>query len=140
MVETLENSGYSPDQIHINVYTNTVLSDSIKNKFNKSPFCTIHSSVSQDKVFELQKEADVLLFLESLANDDLTARLSFSTKITDYFTAGKCIWAIGNSDLGPIEYLRSENAGIVSCNANEIATSLSQIIDDKDCITDYARR
>ena len=140
LVETLEKSGYKSDQIHINVYTNTILSNVLIRRFDESPYCTIHSAVPQDEVFRLQQEADILLFLESLSDKDLTARLSFSTKLTDYFAAGKCIWAIGNSGLGPIEYLRSENAGIVSCNIEEIADALSQIINDKNCISDYAQK
>lgn len=140
LVETLEKSGYKPDQIHVDVYTNTILPNVLKRRFGESPYCTIHSSVPQDEVLRMQQEADILLFLESLSDDNLTARLSFSTKLTDYFAAGKCIWAIGNSDLGPIEYLRSENAGIVSCNINEISDALSQMINDKNCISDYARK
>ena len=140
ILEILERREYQPSQIQINIYTNSILSDKLKERLDKSPFCKIHPPVSQKEVFELQKEADVLLFLESLSNKDLTARLSFSTKLTDYFAAGKCIWAIGNNDLGPIEYIRSETAGIVSCNMKEITTAISEIIDNTKCISDFARK
>lgn len=140
IIDVLEKGNYSPDELQINVYTNSDLSSEIKNRLETSGFCHMHPPVPQSKVFELQSKADVLLFLESMSNEDLTARLSFSTKLTDYFAAGKCIWAIGNHDLGPIAYIRSETAGIVSCNMKEIATAISEIIDNTKCISDFARK
>ena len=66
-------------------------------------------------------------FAESLSDSNLTARLSFSTKLTDYFSAGRCIWAVGHEDLGPVSYIKEENAGIVSTNTQEIHDALMKL-------------
>ncbi|MCQ2076699.1 MAG: glycosyltransferase [Bacteroidaceae bacterium] len=124
----------------LDIYTNTQLSEDKKAKIAVEGCCNLHDPVPQSEVAALQKQADVLLFAESLSDRDLTARLSFSTKLTDYFAAGKCIWAVGNSDLGPISYINSEDAGLVSTNIKEIRDTLEKMVSDKNLISDYARK
>lgn len=124
----------------LDIYTNTQLSEDKKAKIAVESCCNLHDPVPQSEVAALQKNADVLLFAESLSDRDLTARLSFSTKLTDYFAAGKCIWAVGNSDLGPISYINSEDAGLVSTNIKEIRDTLEKMVSDKKLIIDYARK
>lgn len=138
IVDVLEKGNYSPDDLQINVYTNSDLSSEIKNRLETSGFCHIHPPVPQYKVFELQSKADVLLFLESMSNEDLTARLSFSTKLTDYFAAGKCIWAVGNDDLGPMSYLRDQSAGVVCGSDSEIVKAVDSLISNSQFVKEYA--
>ena len=138
IVDVLEKGNYSPDDLQINVYTNSDLPSDIKNRLEASGFCHIHPPVPQSKVFELQSKADVLLFLESLSNEDLTARLSFSTKLTDYFAAGKCIWAVGNDDLGPMSYLRDQSAGVVCGSDSEIVKAVDSLIANPQFVKEYA--
>ena len=138
IVDVLEKGKYNPDDLQINVYTNSELSSEIKSRLETSGFCHIHPPVPQTEVFELQKQADVLLFLESLSNVDLTARLSFSTKLTDYFAAGKCIWAVGNDDLGPMSYLRDQSAGVVCGCDTEISKAVDTLIANPQLVKDYA--
>lgn len=124
----------------LDIYTNTPLSEDKKAKIAVEGCCNLHDPVPQSEVAALQKKADVLLFAESLSDRDLTARLSFSTKLTDYFAAGKCIWAVGNSDLGPIEYLRNEEAGLVSTDIDSIQSVISVMINNIDIIGEYAKK
>ncbi len=138
IIDVLEKGNYSPDDLQINVYTNSDLSSEIKNRLETSGFCHIHPPVPQSKVFELQSKADVLLFLESMSNEDLTARLSFSTKLTDYFAAGKCIWAVGNDDLGPMSYLRDQSAGVVCGSDSEIVKAVDSLISNPQFVKEYA--
>lgn len=126
-------------KIILDVYTQTVLSDKIRQRIDIPGCCVLHAPIPQTEVIRLQKESDVLLFVESLSNRDLTARLSFSTKLTDYFAAGKCVWGVGNSDLGPINYIKTENAGFVSTNDNEIKEVLKEIIRNPAIICEKAR-
>lgn len=126
-------------KVILDVYTQTILSDKLRKQINIPGCCVLHEPVPQPEVASLQKEADVLLFAESLSDRDLTARLSFSTKLTDYFAAGKCIWGVGNSDLGPIDYLRSENAGFVSTNDEEIKQVLNEIVSNPTLVCEKAK-
>lgn len=126
--------------IELHLYTSTQLSSEKRKAIECCRSCVIHDPVPQAEVLELQKEADILLFAESLSGRKLTARLSFSTKLTDYFAAGKCIWAVGNSDLGPISYLKDEDAGIVSSTSDSISKTLSKLISDRSLIEEYSRK
>ena len=79
-------------KIVLDVYTQTQIE---KNEIEQlTPQVRIHDPVTTEKVLELQQNADILLFAEALSGSQrLIARLSFSTKLTDYFRSGKYyIW------------------------------------------------
>lgn len=138
VVDSIREVNKHGQQIVLDIYTNTILSPEMEKRINVSGCCNLHDPIPQNEVFKLQAEADVLLFAESLSDKSKTARLSFSTKLTDYFSAGKCVWGVGNADLGPIDYLRTENAGLVSTNKEEINDCLYELINNKNIIREYA--
>jgi len=127
-------------KVVLDVYTDTLLTGDVKKRIEASTGCRIHGFVPQQEVIEKQRQADVLLFVEALSSRDMSARLSFSTKLTDYLSAGKCIWAVGNKDLAPIEYLRENDAAVVSTEKKEVLSQLRKIIDDKEIIPYYAQK
>ena len=123
-------------KIVLDVYTGTFLDDNSKSGIC-SPFCKIHEPISQQEVLKLQKEADILLFLEDIDGKDAkVARLSFSTKITDYLSSGKCILAVGNCDIAPIEYFKENDCALVASNKEEIVKALSL---DEETLNYYAK-
>lgn len=124
----------------LQIYTNTELSQEMKERICVGGCCEIKGFVPQDEAIRIQKEADVLLYAEGLSNTNLTARLSFSTKMTDYLASGNCIWAVGNKDLAPIEYLKNEGAGIVSTDRETIVSALSEMASNPASILSYAER
>lgn len=138
LVSIINELAVSDNEIKIQLYTNTELNEKMRAKLTKSGVCELKTFVPQSQVFEIQQNADVLLFVESLSGDNLLARLSFSTKLTDYFSAGKCILAIGNNELAPIEYLKEENAGIVCTNKEEIIKAINMLVNSPNIINDYA--
>ena len=138
VVDSIREVNKHGQKIVLDIYTNTVLSPEMEKRINVPGCCNLHDPIPQHEVFRKQAEADVLLFAESLSDKSKTARLSFSTKLTDYFSAGKCVWGVGNADLGPIDYLRTENAGLVSTNKEEINNSLYKLINNRDIIRVYA--
>lgn len=125
------------DKFYLDIYTNTQLSPKDLDDLNSRVSC-VHAAVQQKEVLELQKQSDILLFVESLAEDNKIARLSFSTKITDYYSAGRCILAIGNQDLAPIELMKEENSAIVACSIVELQKKIEEI--DNDTIAIYANK
>ena len=136
-IQTINSDGI---KVILDIYTTTDLSAKRREQLEIPGCCVLHPPVPQNKVFELQRQADVLIFPESLDCRNLSARLSFSTKLTDYFSAGKCIWAIGNADLGPIDYIRTEDAGLVSSDESSIQETLKLIVNNPDIITEFARK
>ena len=140
IVDAIRIVNREKQRVILDVYSGTPLSSKIRARINVPGACNLKGFVPQKKVFEEQQKADVLLFVESLSKQDMSARLSFSTKITDYLSAGKCIWAVGNGDLAPIDYLKEEDAAIVSFTKESILTSLKSIIDNKKRILTYAKK
>lgn len=140
VVEAIQELNKYGQRVVLEIYTQTNLSSKIYQKINVPGCCSIFDPIPQNEVLVKQSEADILLFVESLSGKCKTARLSFSTKLTDYFSAGKCIWAIGHEDLGPIDYLQREDAGLVSTDKKSIRETLNQIINHKELITEYAEK
>lgn len=140
VVEAIKEINKDGQKIVLEIYTNTILNPKIRKRIAVEGCCIIHPPVPQSEVKDIQLNADVLLFLEALSDRDLTARLSFSTKLTDYFAAGKCIWAVGNKDLGPISYIQSEDAGIVSTDDKSIYDGLKKLATIPGMITEYASK
>ena len=98
-------------------------------------------SIPQSEVAGVQAKADILLFAEAISGkSSLTARLSFSTKITDYFKSGRCIFAVGNPDIAPIEYLKREDAALVACNKADIKEHFIKIINNPEIISKYSKK
>ena len=86
---------------------------------------------------QLQEQADVLLFAEAMTGEhSQIARLSFSTKLTDYFHSGKCIFAVGAENVAPMEYLRSENAALCASTEAEIYEVLKTMVENPLLITE----
>ena len=124
--------------IVLDVYSSSYISeDDVK---ILGPYVHMRGSVSQDEVLKLQTEADVLLFAEAYRGINAQkARLSFSTKLTDYFHSGKCIFAVGAPDVAPIEYLKRENAAIIASDENEIYDRLLEMSKNPEIISRYGQ-
>ncbi len=139
-VEVLKLFNEGNIKYQVDVYTGTELSDSVKEKLN-CKYCCIHEPVSQVDVLRLQKQADILLFLEDINGKDAkVARLSFSTKITDYLSSGKAIIAIGNKDTAPVEYFTTNDCSLVATSEEEIVKIIEAIEKDANCLNVYAKK
>lgn len=137
--DALEIINANATKITVDVYTNTVLTEDDKKQFSKAVF--FHKPVPSTQVVHLQKEADVLLFMEDIVgNNSKKARLSFSTKITDYFSAAKCILAIGPADIAPMDYLKKEDAAICINDKKLVANALNMLISNPFMINEYAQK
>ena len=114
----------------IDVYTNSQMDEAFLSQID-GEICRIHPPIPQAEVLEKQREADILLFLEDIDGPDArVARLSFSTKITDYLSAGKCILAVGNPDTAPMQYFRENGAALVCASEEEVHDALSSVLED----------
>ncbi len=104
----------------------------------------VYEPIPQSEVLSKQKDADILLFLEDTDGKDAkTARLSFSTKITDYLSTGNIIFTVGNKDTSPMDYLSSENAAFTAQTDEEILNNLNKILNNTSSvneITENARK
>lgn len=127
-------------KVTLDIYTPTDL-DAESTALLNSNGCTKHAPVTKDKVAQIQREADIVVFVESLEKEHrYDARLSFSTKLTDYFASGKCIFAIGDKAIAPIQYLEEYDCAITCSYYNDVEGQLRKLIDNPDKITEYGRK
>lgn len=121
----------SHKKIKLSVYTQTELKEGDASFFNQRKFVKIYPPVPYSKAKELQAHADILLYVESFIKKYYrVARLSFSTKITDYLGMGKLVVAIGPKDIAPIEYLDENKAALVISEQDKICKQLRDILTD----------
>lgn len=139
LVDVIREVNSTGQNVHLDVYTSTPIKPELEERIRVDGSCVVHKPVKQSEVLQLQKEADVLLFVEAL--DSATggyARLSFSTKLTDYFCAGKCIWAIGSDQMSAIDYLKSRDAALCSLDRKSIHETLIRLVSESALVNEYA--
>lgn len=114
IAETFQKINRNGVRITLDIYTTDSLTDE-QNKLLNRNGCSVKGALTLEQVKIVQKEADTLVFVESLEEKfKNTARLSFSTKITDYLRSGKCIFAIGDKDIAPIDYFSRYDSAITA--------------------------
>lgn len=124
----------------LNIFSGSSLSNEDVLAIECDKNCHFRGEIEYSQVFEEQKKADILLFVEDLSDKNMIARLSLSTKVTDYFASGRCMWAIGNKELGPIEYIKEQDAGLVSTTEQEVYDVLKMVVDNPSILQKYARK
>lgn len=124
----------------LDVYTKTQLSEEVQKQLS-CDFCSLHAPVPQSEVLTLQERADILLFLEDVDGPDAkTARLSFSTKITDYLSSGKCIFAVGCMDTAPMQYFLENRAAMIANTHKDMVDRLESILHSPEILKEYAKQ
>ena len=103
--------------------------------------CSVKGALTLEQVKAVEKEADILVFVESLEKKFRnTARLSFSTKITDYLRSGKCIFAIGDKDIAPIDYFNRYDSAVTAISYEQISEKLTELVNAPDLVLEYAKK
>ncbi len=140
VVEALKKVNKEKVLFQLDVYTKTQLSKEIKNRLD-CEFCTLHEPVPKNEVLQLQEKADILLFLEDIDGPDAkTARLSFSTKIIDYLSSGKCIIAVGCMETAPMQYFADNRLAIIATTETEMIEKFNAVLSNKELVLKYAKQ
>ena len=123
------------------IYTSTPLSKGMRRALNIPGISEIHPPVSQNEVVELQNSADVLVHAEAFDKYNKSlVRCAISTKIMDYLCVGRCVLAIGPSDISSIEYLADNDVALVADSKQHLAEIVTQIKNNKEIISKYAAK
>ena len=124
----------------LDIYTTDVLTKKQQSALNRNG-CSVKGALALDEVQSVQKAADILVFVEGLENKYKNiARLSFSTKITDYLKSGKCVFAIGDKEIAPIDYFNRYDSAITASSYDEVCKKLTEIIDNPEIINSYGEK
>lgn len=127
-------------KIVLDIYTTDSLTSLQMDVFNSSG-CKVKGAIALDEVKKVQREADILVFVEGLDKaNSKKARLSFSTKITDYLKAGKCIFAVGDAEIAPIDYFNRYDSAITATSEQEIIKKLTKIVENPSLLNKYGEK
>lgn len=134
MSKAMANINKDGERVTLDIYSPDVLDEKTMRALNENG-CHFRGSVNKDEVQRLQDEADVVVFVESLEKKyRYSARLSFSTKLTDYFRSGKCIFAIGDESIAPMRYLEENDCAVLATSYGQIETKLREMLANDETI------
>lgn len=137
LVKSLQRNGNG----YIDIYTPTPLTQKQRMLLNIDGVSVIHPPISQAEVIKLQNAADILVHVESFEiRDKLEVRYSISTKIMDYISIGRCILAIGPSDIASMMYLNDNHLAFIANNENELDSIIAELNFSKVAILNSAQQ
>ena len=123
------------------IYTSTPYSNKMKAMLNYPKSVRRMNFVSSEELAIILQEADILIHAESFDfKEQLKVRLSFSTKLVDYFYSGRCIFAVGSRNLASIDYLSKNQAAVIAYKKSEIERKLNLLINSSSLRNKYALR
>ena len=125
----------------LDIYSATKLTQEQLLLFENKTGVTLRGFVQSSEIPGIQSDADVLIHVESfLKKEKLQVRQSFSTKIVDYLSKGKCILAVGPSDVASIQYFEKYDSGYVISSYDEITTKLDYLVSNPSIMQEYAAK
>lgn len=111
-----------------NIYSSSYLTKRMQKVLEKSEKVKFHGEITPEEVFSVQASADIAVHVEGLGvKERLRDRLSFSTKLVDYLSNGKCIFALGWEKSSSIRYLEDNKIACVATKKEEIVDSLKKL-------------
>lgn len=139
MADSLKSVNADGIKAQLFIYTMTPLTDKIKKRLQVNNSSFLMGGITPKQVKEVQKDADVLVHVESFGlKERLLVHQSLSTKIVDYFSSGRCIFAVGSLDVASIDHLSCNDAAVIATSKKAIFTKLSELVNNADLLTSYA--
>lgn len=137
--EALKKINLGGKKAELFIYSATNLSKKQIARLNVEGSSYFMGKISEQEVQELQKDADILLHLEPFSlKGSLLCRLSFSTKLVDYFYNAKCIFAVGHKRCASMQYLKKYNAAVTIEDFDSVEISLRELIEQSEMRAVYA--
>lgn len=114
-------------QLHI--YTNSIIDNDILSIIDDSKNSIMKGVRPFKEICKILDTCDIAMYVESFENKfKKQTRLSFSTKIIDYYQSCSAILAYGPQDVSSIDYLVRSGVAIVATSEKDLLTILERII------------
>lgn len=140
IIEALKKINRDEIKMQLYIYTNNHISKDLRSKLDIKDISFLKEAVPYNLVPKVIEESDVVVFVESFEEKFKNiARLSFSTKITDYLLSSKCIFAIGPDNIAPIEYLVDNDVAVVATKREDVYDKLNELFID-ELIENYSKK
>lgn len=128
------------DKVRLDIYSATSPTKVMIKELNNAG-SELHEAVPYEDLVQYQKEADVLVHVEGLSlKSRLAVHQSFSTKLVDYFSMGKCIFAVGTDDVASIKHLKEHQAAVVAESETMVYARLKWLLSDTRRIMQYGQK
>ncbi len=115
----------------LKIYSAQNISDDIINQISVDGVSEFCGAASASEIADIYSNADILLHIEAFDKKAIAStKYSFSTKIPEYLSAGKCVLAVGPSEVASLRYL-SEFACTVS-DYLQLSSVLKKLIYDDE--------
>ena len=139
--EAIKKINKDEKKLELDIYTLTPMTAKLKMMLDIDGVVNLKGGVSADEIYQIQKNADILVHVESFdLKNRLAVHQSFSTKIVDYLHQAKCIFAVGPKDVASIDYLLKNDAAIVATTAGEIEKKLIELCDNTALIHEFEKK
>lgn len=123
------------------IYTLTPMTKKMRKGLSIPNTLYLCGGVSSDKIEKIQNAADILVHVESFRKKyTVGLRQSFSTKLVDYMARGKCIFAVGPSNVASIDYLKNNDAAVVADSNQTIMDNLLKICEETKWVEKYSEK
>jgi hypothetical protein len=137
---TIAAYNHDEQKAMLEVYSNLAYPDAIA-QLEIPHGCQFKGWVYGEEYMNLLQDADVAVHVESFSEEMCRrTRLSISTKIADYLGAGKCILAIGRSELASIQHIK--NVSVTVNELSDLSKKVALLIDNpllRSCLSQEAR-
>lgn len=128
------------ESFRLDIYTGSSCSKEMKESLSYSG-TVLHGFISPSAIPAIIQKADVLLHVESFNKKEAFAvHQSFSTKIVDFMSYGKCLLAIGPQDVASIFFLKSNDVALTATASEEIRDLLIQMQNSHGLLNEYAMK
>ena len=136
----LESINRDVARVTLDIYSGTPLTEKQKACLNRPGSAQLMPFLPAEQVDATFQKADILLHVEPRKlRERLEYRLSFSTKLVDYFRNAGCILAYGGRT-GSMDYLIREDAGMVVENKVQLEQQLLRLCREPALIDAYRRK
>ncbi len=97
-------------------------------EMSKAEGITIHKSVSESEMLEIQKKCIAVIHTESF-DEKIRKRIKYSvsTKIAESLMYGPCLFAYGPQDVASIEYLMKYNAAYIVTDKKDLIQGIQEL-------------
>lgn len=127
-LKTINQSGKA--ECFLEIYSSQNISKEIIDQITVEGASAFMGGVAASQIAKVYAHADILVHVESFEKKAIAStKYSFSTKIPEYLSAGKCVLAVGPLEVASIRYLQK-----VACVLNDNADffcKLSKLINDE---------
>ncbi len=139
--EYLKDINQDEQKAVLKIYSASPLSDKEIQAINIDGTSYFMGRTTETEVQKLQTKADILLHIEPFTlKGSLLCRLSFSTKLVDYFNKKKCIFAVGHSRCSSMKYLKRNDSAVVCESYDEMGRKLREILESPEIIKAYGKK